>query len=40
VESAGYTSYLPMVMGGGIWRIEAEGHQPEEAKGARPASAM
>jgi putative ABC transport system permease protein len=26
VTSAGYISYLPMVMGGGIWTIEAEGH--------------
>ena len=32
VTSAAYTSFLPIVMGGGIWRIEAEGHpaRPEE----------
>ncbi len=36
VTSAAYTSFLPMVMGGGIWRIEAEGHaaRPEEGRTA------
>jgi putative ABC transport system permease protein len=36
VTSAGYISYLPMVMGGGIWTIEAEGHPalPGEARTA------
>jgi putative ABC transport system permease protein len=36
VTSAAYTSFLPIVMGGGIWRIEAEGHQarPEEGQTA------
>ncbi len=34
VTSAAYTSFLPMVMTGGIWRIEAEGHtaRPEEGR--------
>jgi putative ABC transport system permease protein len=36
VTSAAYTSFLPMVMTGGIWRIEAEGHaaRPEEGRTA------
>jgi predicted permease len=36
VRSAAYTSFLPIVMGGGIWRIQAEGHQsrPEEGRTA------
>ena len=40
VTSAAYMSFLPMVMRGGIWRIEAEGHaaQPEE-RAARRACA-
>jgi putative ABC transport system permease protein len=33
VEGAGYTSYLPLVMGGGIWAVEAEGHVPREGEG-------
>ena len=33
VTSAAYTSFLPMVMGGGIWRIEAEGHEPRPEEG-------
>jgi predicted permease len=36
VTSAAFTSFLPIVMGGGIWRIEAEGHaaRPEEGQTA------
>jgi predicted permease len=37
VESAAYTSFLPMVMGGGIWTIEAEG-RPSRPEDARTAS--
>jgi predicted permease len=34
VRSAAFTSFLPIVMGGGIWRVEAEGHpaRPEEGQ--------
>jgi putative ABC transport system permease protein len=34
VTSASYTSFLPLVMGGGIWAIDAEGHQaqPDEVR--------
>jgi predicted permease len=36
VTSAAYISFLPIVMGGGIWTIEAEGHpvQPGDARTA------
>jgi putative ABC transport system permease protein len=36
VTSAAYISFLPMVMTGGIWSIEAEGHptQPDEGRTA------
>ena len=37
VTSAAYISFLPMVMTGGIWQIEAEGH-PNEPGQARTAS--
>jgi hypothetical protein len=33
VTSAAYTSFLPIVMGGGIWRIEAEGHEARAEEG-------
>ncbi len=33
VTSAAYTSFLPIVMGGGIWRIEAEGHAARPGEG-------
>jgi predicted permease len=33
VTSAGYVSFLPLVMGGGIWAIDAEGHQPQPDEG-------
>jgi predicted permease len=37
VENAAYTTALPLVMGGGIWRVEAEGDEPEPGQ-ARTAS--
>jgi predicted permease len=37
VEGAAYTSFLPMVMGGGIWPVVVPGF-PEEASEARTAS--
>ena len=33
VESAAYVSFLPMVMTGGIWTIEAEGHPTQPGEG-------
>lgn len=37
VTAAAYTSFLPMVMGGGIWPVEIEGH-PEDVARRRMAS--
>jgi predicted permease len=37
VESAGYISFLPMAMGGGIWQVAVKGH-PVERPGNNTAS--
>ena len=37
VNAAAYTSFLPMVMGGGIWPVQIEGH-PENLANRRTAS--
>lgn len=37
VVAAGYTSFLPMVMGGGIWPVELQDH-PEDMANRRTAS--
>ncbi len=37
VESAAYASFLPMVMGGGIWEVSVPGSTPEP-DGARPSA--
>jgi predicted permease len=37
VTAAAYTSFLPLVMGGGIWPVEIEGH-PEDLGSRRTAS--
>ena len=37
VTGAAYTSFLPMVMGGGIWPVEVQGH-PEDIAKRRTAS--
>ena len=37
VTAAAYTSFLPMVMGGGIWPVEVQGH-PEDLANRRTAS--
>jgi putative ABC transport system permease protein len=38
VSGAGYTSFLPIVLGGGVWPVEAEGH-PEPLSSRQSASA-
>jgi putative ABC transport system permease protein len=37
VTAAAYTSFLPLVMGGGIWSVEIQGH-PEDLANRRTAS--
>lgn len=37
VKGAAYTSFLPIVMGGGIWPVEIQGH-PEDVANRRTAS--
>lgn len=37
VKAAGYTSFLPLVMGGGIWPVDIAGH-PEDLANRRTAS--
>jgi predicted permease len=38
VTGVGYTSFLPIVLGGGVWQVEAEGH-PEDLSSRQSASA-